>query len=312
MVNAPKKNLSPLPAGKYGKSTKHSTRRRHQANKGKSGLEAERVRVLGALRSLRSKKKLAVEKRRETHFLSNEEREKWIEDYVERETAVARKRVQDAKTAMMQEQEHMENVEKGRSTTTKPEITFEEMLNAIGDSLSDLASSDDEEDGEDEDDDEEDTGHGKLSEDDEPGWVMGTISKTVQHRMESFAQKQLRLDELKQPGWGDVADYFRERDMQFRTAELKIPAVGKPQEDSTAATPSPTTFGELMQALDIVPGQSQMPQVTSRQGTSQMRLGSEKPQADNRILPPMPAAVRDSSLIELAKPVQPVSFYPCI
>jgi hypothetical protein len=43
------------------------------------------------------------------------------------------------------------------------------MLNAIRDSLSDLASSEDEEDGEDEDDDEEDTGHGKLSEDDEPG-----------------------------------------------------------------------------------------------------------------------------------------------
>jgi hypothetical protein len=31
----------------------------------------------------------------------------------------------------------------------------------------------------------------------------------------------------------------------------------------TAATPSPTTFGELMQAVDIVPGQSQIPQVTS-------------------------------------------------
>jgi hypothetical protein len=76
MVNAPKKDLSPLPAGKYGKSTKHSTRRRHQVNQGKSGLEAERVRALGALCSLRSKKKLAAEKRRETHILNNEEREK--------------------------------------------------------------------------------------------------------------------------------------------------------------------------------------------------------------------------------------------
>jgi hypothetical protein len=76
MVNAPKKNLSPLPAGKYGKSTKQSTRRRHHVNKGKSGLEAEMVRALGALRSLRSKKRLAAEKRQETHSLSNEEREK--------------------------------------------------------------------------------------------------------------------------------------------------------------------------------------------------------------------------------------------
>jgi hypothetical protein len=206
----------------------------------------------------------------------------------------------------------MENVEKGRSTTTKPEITLEEMLYAIGDSLSDLASSDEEEDGEDEDDDEDDTGHGKLSDDDEPGWVMGTIPKTVQHIMECFRQKQLRFDELMQPGWGDVADYFRERDMKYGTTELKIPAGGKPQEDSTAATPSPTSFGELMQALDIVPGQSQMPQVTSRQGTRQMRLGLEKAQADNRIVPPMPAVVPDSSPIEIAKQVQPVSFYPCI
>jgi hypothetical protein len=54
-------------------------------------LEAGIVRALGALRSLRSKKKLAVEKQRETHFLNNEEKAKWIEDYVERETAGARK-----------------------------------------------------------------------------------------------------------------------------------------------------------------------------------------------------------------------------
>jgi hypothetical protein len=56
------------------------------------------------------------------------------------------------------------------------------------------------EDGEDEDDDEDDTGHAKLSQHDEPGWVLGTITKTVQHRMESFWQKQMRLDELTQPG----------------------------------------------------------------------------------------------------------------
>jgi len=76
MVNAPKKNFSPLPAGRYGKSTQRSTQRHHHANEGKSGLEAERVRALGALGSLRSKKKLAAEKRQETHFLSSEEKEK--------------------------------------------------------------------------------------------------------------------------------------------------------------------------------------------------------------------------------------------
>jgi len=171
MVKAPKKNFSPLPAGKYSKSTKKSTRQRHQANEGKSGSVAERVRALGALRSLRSKKKLAAEKRLETHFLRNEEREKWIEDFVERETAVATTQVQDAETAIMQD---MTTAENEGATPGKPETTFEEMLNAIGDSLSDLASSNDEQDGEDEEDDEEDTELDKLSDDDEPGWMMGT------------------------------------------------------------------------------------------------------------------------------------------
>jgi len=168
---------------------------------------------------------------------------------VERETAVARKQVQDAETAIMQD---MTTAENGCPTTGKPKTTIEEMLNAIGDSLSDLASSDDEQDGEDEEDDEEDTELGKLSDDDEPGWVMGTITKTVQHCMESFRQEQMRLDELTQQGWGDAANYFRERDMRYGTAKLKVPAVVKPQIDTTTATPSPITVGEHMQTPEIV------------------------------------------------------------
>jgi len=211
MVNAPKKNLSPLPAGRFGKSTKQSTQWRHQANEGKSGLEADRVRALGALHSLRSKKQLAAEKKRETHVLSNEEKEQWIEDYVERETAVARKRVEDAETAIKQKQDDMSNVEKVGLTTTEPEKTFEEILNAIGDSLSDLACSDNEEDAEDGEE-EDDTEQGKLSKDDEPGWVMGTISKTVQRCMERFWEKQMKLDKVIQLGSADAADYICERD----------------------------------------------------------------------------------------------------
>jgi len=49
---------------------------------------------------------------------------------VEPETAVARQQVRDVETAIMREQEYMGNVEKGRSTTTKPEITFDKMSNA--------------------------------------------------------------------------------------------------------------------------------------------------------------------------------------
>jgi hypothetical protein len=103
MVNTLKKNFAPLAACRYGKSTKRSTQQRHQVNEGKSGLEAERVRALGAWHSLRSKKKLVAETRQETHFLHNEEKEKWIEDYDERETAGARNRVKDAEAAVQPE-----------------------------------------------------------------------------------------------------------------------------------------------------------------------------------------------------------------
>jgi len=100
---------------------------------------------------------------------------------------------------------------------------FEEMLVAIGDCLSDLASSDDWEDGEDEDD--EETVQGKLSEDDEPSLVMGTITKMEQHRKERFQQKQMRFDELTPPGWEDAADYFHEREKKYGTSEMRLPAV---------------------------------------------------------------------------------------
>jgi len=311
MVNAPKKNLLPLPPGKYGTLTKQSTRRHHKTNKGISPFEAERVRALGALPSLQSKKKLPAEKRLETHYLSHEEKEKWIKDYVDRETAGARNRIEDGETAIIEEQEYVSNAEKEQSTTRKPEKSFHEMLNAIRDSLSNLASSQDEVDGADEVD-EEDTERGKLTEDDEPCCVMGTSSKTVQHRMESSGQKQMRVDKPTQPGWGDAADFFRERDMKYGLAELIVPAVVKPQTNKTAAISLPTTFGESMQTLDIVRGQSQMPQGTSRPRSSQMRLGSERLQSHTDIAFFLPDTVAHSSPIEIAKAVEPITFHPHI
>jgi len=128
---------------------------------------------------MQSKKKLSAENRQETHFLSNDKKEKWIEDYVERETAVARKRVQDAETAIMQEVKDMTTAEKRGATSGKLEIMFEEIFNAIREILSNLPSSDDEQHGEDEEDDEDDTELSKLNDDDEPGCVIGKISKTV-------------------------------------------------------------------------------------------------------------------------------------
>jgi hypothetical protein len=173
---------------------------------------------------------------------------------VERETAVARKRVQHAETAIIQEVKVMTTAERVGATTIKPETRFEKRSNTIGDILSDLGIPDNEQDGEDEDDDEEEAELGKLSDDDEPGWVMGTMCRTVQYRIQSLRQKPMNLDELMQPGWGDAANYFIETDMKYGTAKLMVLAVLKYQIDTTAATPSPTTFGEHMLNLEIVSG----------------------------------------------------------
>jgi len=185
------------------------------------------------------------------------------------------------------------------------------MLNAMGDSLSDLASSDDEEDAEDQDED-DDIEQGKLSGDDEPGCVMGTVSKSVPRRMETFCQKQMKLDELTQLGWKDVDNYFCKREKKYGTSELKVPAVIKSQTDHVAAAPSPISLGELLETLHIVPGISPMLQCTCRPGSSHMRVGSGKLKSPERIssLPPVPQS--DFSLVTYAMPVQPVSAYHCI
>jgi len=62
----------------------------------------------------------------------------------------------------------------------------------------------------------------------------------------------MKLDELTQAGWEDAANYYRERGIKYRTAELKVPAVVRPQIDTTAASASLRTAGEHMQTLDIV------------------------------------------------------------
>jgi hypothetical protein len=90
--------------------------------------------------------------------------------------------VEDTEAAVQQEQDDITHAEFMGLSSREPNKMFEEMLVAIGNSLSDLASSDHGEDREDEDN--EETEQGKLSEDDETGWVMGTITKTVQQCME--------------------------------------------------------------------------------------------------------------------------------
>jgi len=178
MVNYPKKNFSLLPEGIYGKRTNQSIQKSHQANQANSGLEEERFQALRALHTLRSKMNLGAEIKQQLNFLSHEDKECCIDDYVERVTPVAQKRVEHTETAIKQEQEAIRNAENAGLTCRQPEKSFKAMLNAVGDCLSDLTSSCDEDDGDVKEDD-EDSKQGKLSEDDEPCWVMCKISKMV-------------------------------------------------------------------------------------------------------------------------------------
>jgi len=100
----------------------------------------------------------------------------------------------------------------------------------------------------------------------------------------------MKLDELTQTGWADADDYFLQTDLKYGTAEMKIPAVVKPEQDELTATPAPTTFGELMETLHIVPEYRKWHQglFTKKLSFEKKRLGSGKPQSRIHIvyLPP--------------------------
>jgi len=242
MVNAPKDDFWPLAARYYGKSTMPFTRRCHQANEGKSGRDTDKVGAFEALRSFRSKKQLVAKKGQDMHFISNAEKEKLIKDYVERETAQARKRVDDAEAAITQEQTDQRPAENAGLTTREPKKPFQEMMVAMGNGQSDRASSDDGEVGQDEAD--AQTKLGKRSEDDEPCWVLCALFSMVQQRMEKSRQKQMKLDKLTDPRQEDAADNLCERDLNYRASELMTAAVVERQTNDDSDAPVLTTFGE--------------------------------------------------------------------
>jgi len=154
------------------------------------------------------------------------------------------------------------------------------MVATIG-TLSDIASPEYGEDGEDRD--EEEAGQGKMSEDDEPGWVICTITNIIQQCIKRFWQKQMKHVKLTQLRWWDTAEYFCENNQKYGTPELRVSAVVYTQMAHDAAAHAPTTFGELLDCLEIVPRISQIPQGTSPPGSSHMRLGSVKPQSNTGI-----------------------------
>jgi len=202
----------------------------------------------------------------------------------------------------------MGNGEETELTTRKVVKTLLEMFNAIRDSLNDLARSDDEQDGEEEKDDEEHMELGMRSEDEELGCVMGTISNTVKHRIESFRQMPMNLDDLTQPGSGEAPRYCCETDKKYGTAESNVVEVVRPQIDEVVLPPAPKIFGGLLKPLDIVPGIWQNLQRTCQARSSHMRLRSANQKAPKGITPLPPDTLPDLSQIKKANRVDPIRF----
>jgi hypothetical protein len=52
-------------------------------------------------------------------------------------------------------------------------------------------------------------------------------------------------------------DFFCEQDKKYGISELIVPAIVQRQTNDDALAPPPTTFGGLIESLDIVPSKSQ-------------------------------------------------------
>jgi hypothetical protein len=118
---------------------------------------------------------------------------------VDQETTLARNQVGDIEAAFMQLQEYMTNAEKAGLTTRKYKKALQTMMNDIEDNQNNLWSVDDVDGRTADDDGEADTELVKLSLVDEPSWVRGTISNTVQQVIKISWKKTIMLHKLAQP-----------------------------------------------------------------------------------------------------------------
>jgi hypothetical protein len=122
----------------------------------------------------------------------------------------------------------------------------------------------------------------------------------------------MKLDESTQPGWRDATDYLRDRRKKYSTFELTIAAVVHPQTEDDAPVLAPTTFEELRECLDIIPGISQMPHSTSSPGSGHTTLGLVMLLLNTTIPGLHASAEHNITPLPIANPVDPVSFYHCI
>jgi len=123
------------------------------------------------------------------------------------------------------------------------------------------------------------------------------------------ADEAQQIDSTRMGGCSWLLPWTRE---EVQDIKLTVTAVVQPQTNDDAPAPPPTTFGELMETLDTVPGISQRPQGTSQPGNSKIRLGSVKPQWKSIISSGEPAEEPDSSTLLNAKRVDPASVHTCI
>jgi hypothetical protein len=133
--------------------------------------------------------------------------------------------------------------------TTK--MTFEVMMEAIRDSVDDVTTSDEEDDHYDNISDGQDYDDAKLSDDDAPGWVVGTINKSVQERLETVPMKRIKLQELTTLAWAEAEADFTIRNRKYGTTKLKILTVVTL--NTTINTANTSIFGHFRDALNRVP-----------------------------------------------------------
>jgi len=130
--------------------------------------------------------------------------------------------------------------------------------------------------------------------------------------MEWSRQKQMRVDELTEPGCEEVADYIHQRYWNYRNSKVKELAVVQPQTNDDAAALATSKFGELMECHDIDQGILQMPQRTFRPGCSHISIGAVKPQPNTSMSVLVPATMPNSFLIQNGKRVEVESIYTSI
>jgi len=74
--------------------------------------------------------------------------------------------------------------------------------------------------------------------------------------MRSIRHNQMKLEELTEPEWGDVAHDYHERDTKYGMAELNIVTVIQHPTGTVAIAPVLTASGYILNTLASIHGKS--------------------------------------------------------